>query len=76
MDIAGLNWPAYLPRLLWISRVCPRCSSFEFKEAESRSLDGPLGLLAFRPVRCANEVRPQGIREQGVTAAVSGVAQR
>jgi|HubBroStandDraft_1064217.scaffolds.fasta_scaffold1374800_2 hypothetical protein len=49
MDIANLNWPGYLPRLLWIRRVCPRCSSFEFKEAESHPFDGPLGLFCAAP---------------------------
>jgi hypothetical protein len=54
MDINGLTWPGYLPRLLWIRRVCPRCSSFEFKEAESQPLDGLLSFFALRPVRCVN----------------------
>jgi len=54
MNIAGVNWPSGLPHLLWIRRVCPLCGSFEFKEAESHFLDGPLGLFALRPVRCVN----------------------
>ena len=54
MEIAGLSWPGRLPRLLWIRRVCPLCTSYEFKEAESNSLDKPLGLFALRPVRCVN----------------------
>jgi len=32
-NIADLNWPSRLPRLLWISRNCPLCSSIEFKAA-------------------------------------------
>jgi hypothetical protein len=54
MAIAGLNWAAYFPKLLWIKRVCPLCSSVKFKTAESYPLDRPLRLLALRPVRCVN----------------------
>lgn len=54
MDIAGLTWPISVPRLLWMRRECPLCSSIEFKTAESRPLDRLLKLLMFCPVRCAN----------------------
>ncbi len=54
MDIAGLIWPSGIPRLLWIRRECPRCSSIEFKMAESQSLDGVMSFFALRPVRCVN----------------------
>jgi hypothetical protein len=36
------------------TRVCPLCSSYEFKEAESSFLDRPLNLFSLRPVRCVN----------------------
>jgi hypothetical protein len=54
MDIAGLNWPSRLPRLLWRRRQCPLCSSVEFKMAETHPLDSLLGMFALRPVRCVN----------------------
>jgi hypothetical protein len=54
MDIAGLNWPSRFPRLLWIRRECPLCSSIEFQAAESNDLDGLLRLFALDPVRCVN----------------------
>jgi hypothetical protein len=54
MDSAGLNWPSSIPRLLWIRRECPRCSSIEFKEAESQPLDSMMSFFALRPVRCVN----------------------
>lgn len=54
MNRAGLNWPGRLPRLLWIRRVCPLCSSYEFKEAESQLLDGLLGIFSLHPIRCVN----------------------
>lgn len=54
MDSAGLNWPGNVPRLLWLRRECPLCSSIEFKTAEAHPLDRLLRLLMLRPVRCAN----------------------
>lgn len=54
MDSVGMNWPSGIPRLLWIRRVCPLCSSYEFKEAESNAFDGPMSFFALRPVRCVN----------------------
>jgi hypothetical protein len=54
MDIAGLTWPSKVPRLLWMRRECPLCSSIEFRTAESHPLDRLLKLLMFYPVRCAN----------------------
>lgn len=54
MDIAGMNWPGSVPRLLWMRRECPLCSSIEFQTAESHPLDRLLVLLALRPVRCVN----------------------
>jgi hypothetical protein len=54
MDIAGLNWPTRIPRVLWIRRMCPLCSSIEFQTAESEALDGLFMLFALQPVRCVN----------------------
>jgi hypothetical protein len=53
MSIETMTWPRWLPRVLWIRRMCPRCNSVQFKAAELRPLDSLLGLLfALRPVRC------------------------
>jgi hypothetical protein len=46
------DWPEWLPHLLAIRRVCPRCNSRKFKPAELRALDGLLAMFALRPVRC------------------------
>jgi hypothetical protein len=54
MSIAGMTWPGNLPRLLWMHRECPLCSSIEFKIAESQPLDRLLGLFMFHPIRCVN----------------------
>jgi hypothetical protein len=54
MDVAGLNWPNRLPRLLWMRRQCPLCSSIQFQLAETESLDVLFGLFGLRPVRCVN----------------------
>lgn len=54
MDIAGLNWPSRFPRLLWMRKACPLCSSIQFEAAETGPLDGLLSLLALHPVRCVN----------------------
>jgi hypothetical protein len=47
-----ITWPNWLPRVLWIRRVCPRCDSVKFKPGELHPFDGLLGLFALRPVRC------------------------
>lgn len=54
MKNARMSWPAQIPRVLWMRRSCPLCSSTEFKEAEHASLDGLLDVLALHAVRCAN----------------------
>lgn len=54
MSIAGMTWPSRLPRILWMGRSCPRCSSVEFRSAERETLDGLFALLSLRPVRCVN----------------------
>jgi len=54
MGIADLTWPSSIPRLLWMRRKCPLCSSIRFQTADSHSLDWLLGLIAFSPIRCAN----------------------
>jgi hypothetical protein len=52
MSVETMTWPNWLPRVLWIRRVCPRCDSVKFKPAELRSFDGLLSMFALRPVRC------------------------
>ena len=52
MSSSARNWPDWLPHPLWTRRVCPRCDSMDFKQAELRPFDGLLALFALRPVRC------------------------
>lgn len=52
MNVDVMTWPRWLPRVLWIRRMCPRCEGVEFKAAELRASDGFLGMFALRPVRC------------------------
>jgi hypothetical protein len=52
MNIGARTWPNWLPRVLFFHRVCPRCTSVQFKAGELRPSDGILGLFALRPVRC------------------------
>jgi hypothetical protein len=54
MEIANRNWPSSIPRILWKRHECPRCSSIEFRAAESHPLDPLLRSFALRPVRCVN----------------------
>ena len=52
MTVATMTWPRWLPRVLWIRRMCPSCTSFEFKPAELRPYDSFLALFFLHPVRC------------------------
>jgi len=52
MNFSNRSWPRWVPRMLWIRHECPFCNSLKFKQAESRSFDGLLSLIAVRPVRC------------------------
>ena len=52
MSVEAITWPSWLPRVLWLRRICPCCKCDQFKPAELRSYDGLLGLFALRPVRC------------------------
>ncbi len=52
MTATTRTWPTWLPRVLWPRRVCPSCSSVQFKPGELRPHDGLLAMLALRPVRC------------------------
>jgi hypothetical protein len=54
MDVASVRWLGRFSGLLLVGQRCPLCTSILFNEAEHRSLDRLLALLAFRPVRCAN----------------------
>jgi len=54
MNSAGLNWPPAIPRLLWMRRKCPLCSSIEFKSAEPEWLDSVLAMFRLHAVRCVN----------------------
>jgi hypothetical protein len=54
MKTAALNWPPVIPRLLWMRRKCPLCSSVEFKPAEPEWQDRLLAPLRLRAVRCVN----------------------
>jgi hypothetical protein len=44
--------PNWLPRVLWLRRVCPCCNSVQFKPGELHTLDGLYAMFALRPVRC------------------------
>lgn len=52
MNVATTTWPRWLPRVLWVRRVCPACTGTEFHLAEVRRFDGLLALFFLRPVRC------------------------
>ena len=43
MNAETMNWPNWLPRVLWPRRACPCCNSVQFKSAELRSLDWTIG---------------------------------
>lgn len=47
-----MNWPAWMPRILFLRRACPHCTSRQFKPAELRSLDGLFAMFFLRPIRC------------------------
>ncbi len=52
MNVETITWLRWLPRVLWIRRMCPSCTSVEFKPAELRPYDGLLALFFLHPVRC------------------------
>jgi hypothetical protein len=52
MNAEARTWPNWLPHVIFTRRQCPRCNSVQFKQAELRSYDGLLRMLALRPVRC------------------------
>jgi hypothetical protein len=52
MSDASWKWPTWAPRVLWIHRECPHCTSRQFKPAETRPYDGVLSMFALRPIRC------------------------
>lgn len=54
MKGAALNWPTAIPRVLWMRRRCPLCSSVEFRPAEPEWQDALLAALSLRAVRCVN----------------------
>ncbi len=54
MESAVQGWLDRLPKILWTRRQCPLCGSIRFEEAELGFLDGLLGVLMLRPIRCVN----------------------
>jgi hypothetical protein len=54
MRIEGVGWMPRWPRLLLFHRVCPLCSSVEFKEDVPHLFDRLLRLFALQPTRCVN----------------------
>jgi len=54
MKATVLNWPPVIPRVLWLRRACPRCSSVIFKPAEPEWADSLFILFRLRAVRCVN----------------------
>jgi len=53
MNTAGTNRLTF-PKLIWMRRQCPLCSSIRFRPAEAEPLDRLFGIFALRPVRCVN----------------------
>lgn len=49
---AKIIWPSWLPRVLWLRRVCPCCESVHFKSSEAHSMDQLCSLFALHPIRC------------------------
>lgn len=54
MKSTALNWPLVIPRVLWLRRKCPRCSSVLFKRAEPEWQDRLLGPFRLQAIRCVN----------------------
>jgi hypothetical protein len=54
MSVLELSWISRVPRLLFRCRVCPLCSSIEFRRDKSGPMDGLLRCFALKPVRCVN----------------------
>jgi hypothetical protein len=54
MSSLEVNWPSRIPRLLFGSRVCPLCTSTEFRSAELGVMDKLLRRFALTPIRCVN----------------------
>jgi hypothetical protein len=54
METQSLSWPSWLPRVLWIRRKCPLCTSVQFRAEEPSYPDKALRVLAMRRVRCVN----------------------
>ncbi len=48
------HWPIWMPRILWLRRECPLCTSIEFRAGEAGPFDSVLRILALRRVRCVN----------------------
>ena len=44
MNSVELNWPSSVPRILWMRRNCPRCSSIEFQTADSHLSGSAFGV--------------------------------
>lgn len=54
MKTAALKLPSLLPRVLWMRRKCPLCSSVQFEAAVPEPRDKLLAPFRLRPVRCVN----------------------
>jgi hypothetical protein len=52
MSAETLTWPKWLPRVLWVRRMCPYCNGAQFKPAELRSFDFVLEMFFLHPIRC------------------------
>jgi hypothetical protein len=52
VNFSNRTWHRWVPRFVWLRRECPVCNSIQFKQAELRSFDGLLAMIALRPVRC------------------------
>jgi hypothetical protein len=52
MNGETMTWPSWLPRVLWMRRMCPRCNGAQFKPAELRSFDFVFEMFFLHPIRC------------------------
>jgi len=52
MSTEIVSWPHWLPRVLWMRRICPSCTCTAFKPSPVRSYDTLLGMFFLRPVQC------------------------
>jgi hypothetical protein len=48
-----MQWPASLPRILWVQRKCPACAATRFNTGGRPFTEKMLHTFGLRRVRCA-----------------------